>query len=334
MASLRTEITEIVTGLAMLGTGDVDWALRARSAAMANVTGPHWDRVSGARHDPAHEADFASAWANGLAFLNAADGLRGRIPRRVEWKGHDRLPTAADVPADLRVDHVYLVSCKYLSKILHNPSPTALFDRCLGERTAASVPDWYAEVAPRQYDELYAAARLALPALDLPEQHQSLDRNQRLALAAALRRTLPAPIGAVYRDFAFTVADCSARRWAMALGDLAARERMLWRLLRLSAAPYFILGSSRGSSLRLRIDTPWDWRQRYRLRAFEVWGEPAGQPLVRWQANVADRDAGADRSVRGHVEVRWSHGRFSGAPEAKVYLDTPHEAVPGYQPLV
>ena len=38
--------------------------------------------------------------------------------------------------------------------------------------------------------------------------------------------------------------------------------------------------------------------------------------------------------VGGHVEVRWSHGRFGGLPEAKVYLDTPHARVPGYFPLV
>jgi len=38
--------------------------------------------------------------------------------------------------------------------------------------------------------------------------------------------------------------------------------------------------------------------------------------------------------VQGHVEIRWSHGRFSGAPEAKVYLDTPHANVPVFHPLV
>jgi hypothetical protein len=37
--------------------------------------------------------------------------------------------------------------------------------------------------------------------------------------------------------------------------------------------------------------------------------------------------------VRGRVEIRWSHGRFSGSPEAKVYLDTPHVEVPGYHAL-
>jgi hypothetical protein len=48
---------------------------------------------------------------------------------------------------------------------------------------------------------------------------------------------------------------------------------------------------------------------------------------------VRDRLRDTDRTVEGHVEIRWSHGRFAGPPEAKVYLDTPHHDVPGYLPL-
>ena len=46
-----------------------------------------------------------------------------------------------------------------------------------------------------------------------------------------------------------------------------------------------------------------------------------------------DKAEGVERTVDGHVELRWSHGRFSGPPEAKVYLDTTHDGVPGYHPL-
>ena len=51
------------------------------------------------------------------------------------------------IPADLRIDHVYLVSCKYLSNILHNPGPARLFDRLLVGEQRSGV-DWFAEVAP------------------------------------------------------------------------------------------------------------------------------------------------------------------------------------------
>ena len=48
---------------------------------------------------------------------------------------------------------------------------------------------------------------------------------------------------------------------------------------------------------------------------------------------MRERDTRTERVVDGHVEVRWSHGRFAGRPEAKVYLDTHHAEVPGYFPL-
>jgi hypothetical protein len=108
---------------------------------------------------------------------------------------------------------------------------------------------------------------------------------------------------------------------------------MLWRLLRMGSAPYFVLGSSATRSLRLRIATPWDWKQLFGLVRFEVFAQEGGQPRVGWLATVRERASGQLHEVSGHVEVRWSHGRFGGLPEAKGYLDTHHHLVPGYFPL-
>jgi len=53
---------------------------------------------------------------------------------------------------------------------------------------------------------------------------------------------------------------------------------------------------------------------------------------VEWKA--PQRPPGDDViQIDGHVEIRWSHGRFVGSPESKIYLDTPHVDVPGYNPL-
>jgi len=86
--------------------------------------------------------------------------------------------------------------------------------------------------------------------------------------------------------------------------------------------------------LRLRVDAAWDWSQAFELRSLTVSPRLAGQPEVGWQAVIAGRNDHTEHIVDGHVEVRWSHGRFMGSPEAKVYLDTPHTRVPGYHPLV
>ncbi|MGH7734449.1 MAG: hypothetical protein ACREOE_12305, partial [Gemmatimonadales bacterium] len=126
----------------------------------------------------------------------------------------------------------------------------------------------------------------------------------------------------------------TAERWRAVLAAAPAREAALWRLLRMGNAPYFVLGSSTSGPLRIRVATPWDWRLRFRLRGFEVEPQAGGQPRVGWQALIEERNSGRVRPVVGHIEIRWSHGRFAGNPEAKVYLDTPHREVPGYFELM
>jgi hypothetical protein len=392
MPSDRTTVTELGTGLGMLGLASVEESVRSRTPVMHSLSPEMWDRLGRLYSGGAYEAEFHAAWANGQAFLAAGDGLRGRLPQVVEWKGTGRAPGDEVAPIDLRVDHVYLISCKYLSKILFNVSPASIFDSLLfggpgrGARAAREVlpggGDWYAEVAPTEYDALYECVRLAacraqtappptpsarredpvrpaaavaLPGLggdetaevptpdaaradatppalrDLPSRAVDLTMSQRSALGHWLRPGWPPGAKDLYTALSRAVTRASARRWEAAMDERGGTgEAMLWRLLRIGSAPYFVLGSSAERSLRLRIATSWDWRQQFQLIGITMEGQPGGQPRVGWEALVRDRSSYEVHSVAGHIEVRWSHGRFGGLPEAKGYLDTPHHLVPGY----
>lgn len=344
MPSLRTTITELGTGLGMLGYGCVDEALSARPPEMVSVSPETWERLQFTRKGGAYDLEFDTAFDNGKAFLSARDGLRQRRPLMIEWKGSHRAPGDEVAPIDLRVDHVYLVSCKYLSKILLNASPFHLFDNLLAGPHGRRGADWYEEVAPAEYDALYQrircelsasgellpAGRLPLHGAELPVSPSQLSSSDREVLRHALSRGWPGTTGDAYRALANQVSKVSAARWSQALEVQESREPMLWRLLRMNAAPYFVLGAAPGSVLRLRIATPWDWRQRFRLESFDVAAQSGGQSRVGWAAVVRDRTLGGMTEVRGHVEVRWSHGRFGGPPEAKCYLDSSHGEVPGY----
>jgi hypothetical protein len=330
VADLRTTITEVVTGAGMLGFDDVEAAIAARPDALVHVPPETWDVLARAWKEHRHPDVFTASLMNGRHFLAARDALRGRRPLLVEWKGAHRAPGDEVVPADLRVDHVYLVSCKYLSRIVVNASPHHLFDRLLAGGHGRRGGDWFREVAPQEHDALYASVRRSVD-LELPADVDALDAAQRRALGQALRHGWPDGAAEWYRALVERTALESARRWQAAAQGAA--EAVLWRLLRIGSAPYFVLGASPRGFLRLRIATPWDWRHQFELRAFEVEPRPGGQPVVAWRAHVRDRDRTEERIVRGHVEVRWSHGRLAGPPEAKVYLDTPHDDVPGYFPL-
>lgn len=352
VADVRTDLTEIVTGLGTLGFPDAEHAVAAAPRALLGVDPAVLERVGVHLDDPKFAALARTAFANGAAFLSATEALRGRVPHRVEWKGPHKPPGFETVPADLRIDHVYLVSCKYGSDILHNVSPAHLIDRHLAQKRRHATVDWFAEVAPEAYVDLYRHT-LSWSGLDLPAEVAQLDRDQRRGLRAALPPgRWPDELAEEYRSFVGEVARASAQRWSDAITTPAQREELLWRLLRLQSAPYFVLGQSRsGEPLRYRVDTPWDFRRRYELESFEVFAEPAGQAVVRWRAVVRVRPDAPDpprpapeglpfepaddrRTVEGRVELRWSHGKFSGNPEAKVYLATPPHDVPGYTPLL
>jgi hypothetical protein len=379
--------------------------VRSRTTVMRSLSPEVWDQLASLRTGGAYDAEFHAAWENGRAFLSAVDGLRGRLPNVVDWKGTGRAPGDEVAPIDLRIDHVYLVSCKYLSNILFNVSPAHVFDYLLiagqtrSSRAAREIlpggGDWYAQVAPVDYQALYEEVRhslrhedtttaapvaptgrglertrrgparpagaVSLPGLDeregagngsardaaarrpgvlpavlahLPPRAVDLTSEQRDALGQWLRPGWPRGAKSLYADLSNAVARASVRRWDAAMGvGGGTGEAMLWRLLRIGSAPYFVLGSSAARSLRLRIATSWDWRQQFQLISVSMEAQAGGQPRVGWEAVVRDRVSNEVHEVVGHIEVRWSHGRFGGLPEAKGYLDTPHHLVPGYFPL-
>lgn len=333
MPDTRTAVSEIVTGLGLFGFRDLGRALAARPRFIANVDDEVYDQLDSAFASGEHADVFAVAWANGQRFARSTDGLRGRPPWTVEWKGPHKPPAYEQIPADLRVDHVYLLSCKYGSKILQNASPANLFDRALNARKT-SAEDWFATVAPTSYGELYRAALEHTGLVGLPADPSRLEREQRTALRRALPGRWPEELREQWELVAFEIARASAARLLDKISNKADREAFVWRLLRLQAAPYFVLGADlKGTPLHYRVTTPWDFRARFQLRSVDVWGEHAGQPMVRWRIDAHDRELDIERVVEGHVEVRWSHGKFGGVPEAKIYLDTPHHDVAGYQPL-
>ncbi len=335
MPSLRTEVTELATALGMFGVDSLDELLAGPvPEAFEGVGIADWERLRAARAARAHDHDFLAAWNNGRAFLMASDGLRGRPPARIEWTGGRRDPGDDVVPADLRVDHVYLVSCKYLSKVLHNASPVAVFERSLrGARTRADH-DWFDRVAPAEHQALYQAVRRAYGSdLGLPEAVHALTKSDRGQLRRRIPRDWNAECVAAYSELVNRTERVSLDRWLDSLPTSRDQQAMLWRLLRLGGSPYFVLGTSRAATVRLRVGTPWDFTAHHSLRSFELDAGGTGQPTVRWRATCRCPDTGDDVVVDGHVEIRWSHGRFGGPPEAKVYLDTPPSAVPGYFPL-
>lgn len=335
MSDVRTEITEIVTGLAMLGYQDVQRALEVRPRHITHVDEPVFNRLDTAWASGRFGSEFSTAWDNGSAFARSSLGLRGRPPWTLEWKGHHKPASKAieTIPADLRIDGVYLISCKYGSRILHNAGPVALFDHHLAPSGPVVRANWFELVAPDAFRAVWQPvfAGVGLPSTATPSTTSKEDRK---LIKQALDLSPVVTTSSEYRSFVEAVSQRTALRWRLRLNSCAAKRELYWRLLRMQASPYFVLGARHdGSTLRYRIDTPWDFHRRYGISAVDLAPGSRGQPSVNWSITVTDRVTGIDAVVTGHVEVRWSHGKLNGSPEAKVYLDTDPLQVPGYDAL-
>lgn len=329
MPDLRTAATEIGTALGMLGYKSFVEAVNRRPSELINVSSAYFDQLVQIVPSHPYYRIATTAFANGESFLHSAEGLRERIPARIEWKGPARPPGYEMLPADLRVDHVYLISCKYQSKVLMNSSPSNLFDNLLNSRSPTIGDDWYALTAPDEYEHLYGEVRKYLKD-QIPSSISLLSNADREIIKNQLPRKWPSELQAPYDTFCEVVSNITTARWSASLTSRRVEETLLWRMLRLSESPYFILGADANRTIRVRIATPWDWRQLFRIEDFRVWSQQSGQPRVEWEATVALTNMPKTQTVRGHVEIRWSHGRFCGRPEAKIYLDTAHDQVPGY----
>jgi hypothetical protein len=326
----RTTVTELATALGMFPYPDVRSALAARPEAL-HISDGTWGRLTELHGAGQFTDEFATAFANGRAFLEAPDALCGRRPRLVEWTGGRRPPGDEVAPVDLRIDHVYLVSCKYLSRNIANPSPARLFDGLLATTGDWDQTDWYRRTAPEEYRALYAACREATGLGDLPDDPVELTAEQKQRLRRALPgRAYPAEAQELYRALCRRVSVDSAERWRENVARQRGQERLAWRLLRIGNATYYLLGADAKRSLRLRIASPWDWRQAFEFLDLDIRPASAGQPQVDWSVSYRERSSAKDRVVEGHVEVRWSHGRFVQPPEAKIYLDTATDEIPGY----
>lgn len=341
MPSFRTLITEITTGLGMLGKNNLNKVLEGSIPEIIfNVTDDDWQTLCECYQDPQYVEIFSQAWDAGKSFFEAIEGLRNQQPFRIEWKGSHVPPASWEkIPSDLRVNHVYLISCKFGSKILLNTSPANLFNYLLEPSIKSTNTNWYEYVAKSEYQLFYESCLKLISNSNFPESVKELNSKQRQILKSQLNGRLPEDQNKAYKALSEAVSTQSVQQIYDKLSDnpsklLANKEQLYWRLIRLESAPYFGLGiSPRNGKMFFRVATPWDFRKLFEFVDLEFRSKSAGQPTVNWQAKIHEKKTCIDTLVEGHVEIRWSHGRFNGSPEAKIYLDTPHHQVPGYFPL-
>ena len=190
-----------------------------------------------------------AAWANGQAFLHADRGparaaargwSSGRAPPRrpaTRWCRPTSASTTCGCQLQVPVEGARQRRAQPASSTAAWPAGPA--------RTAG---DWYAEVAPDAYQALFALVRrrarhpcVAAAARRRPHARRTAPSCAPTSTRGWSRRRA----GRLPRRWPSTVGKASADRWRRALAKRTEAEAVLWRLLRIGSAPYFVLGAQR-----------------------------------------------------------------------------------------
>jgi hypothetical protein len=334
MSKEKTIITEIATAIGASGSLDLAGTFTSDSPpkVFEGIDVEVWSEIRDLYFSQSFSTLFQESFDSGRYFFEADQGLRFRSPLSVEWKGPHKPPELDPLPADIRIDHVFIVSCKNVSKILRNASPASVFDEALNSQKK-SPKDWYLETAHEQYCQLLSEVVSLYGLSGFPVSPDELSPNQRDQLKSVLKSGWPKSLEKTVKAFIHEVGHQSASRLHKKLATKREQEQFYWRVIRCQSSPYFILGNQPSGPMRLRVLTPWDIQRLYEFQSFELEPGQTGQPEVEWKAHHVDRETQEIRTTQGHIEIRWSHGKFCGSPEAKIYLDTPHANSTGYIPI-
>lgn len=334
MSREKTLITEIATAIGTAGSLDLAGTFSSTfpPKVFDGIDEEVWSELRELYLSQSFSTLFQESFESGRYFFEADKGLRSRIPLSIEWKGPHKPPELDPLPADIRIDHVFIVSCKNVSKILRNASPSSVFDGALNSQKK-SFQDWYFETASDPYCQLLGEINALYNFPEFPDNPTELNRAQRDSLKEALADGWPKSLEQSVKAFVLAVGEESASRLREKLVSKRDQEQFYWRVIRCQSSPYFILGSQPAGPMRLRVLTPWDIQRLYDFHSFELEAGHVGQPEVKWMARHIDKETQQIRTTEGHIEIRWSHGKFCGSPEAKIYLDTPHATATGYLPI-
>lgn len=262
---------------------------------------------------------------------------------KIEWHGKKRQMSTVTISKDLCVNSNSYISVKADSDVVFNLSPFNLFTAVpSGVASATREENWFLKAAPQAYQNLYLFVRKILleekilPEDVLPETAADFEKKASKKTRKAIQKKLEklngklsAEFTRLYRQMCHDVALYSANTFSENRLNVrttqmrGADELILKTFLRLNSAPYFLAGSDGGKIFAVEIPDITRWSSQWNLEKIEPSADTSrGQCVVNITLHVKNKNKKSEViELPYHAEIRWSHGKFCGNPEGKLYKD-------------
>jgi tRNA A-37 threonylcarbamoyl transferase component Bud32 len=347
MPTPKTECTELSVGFGLLGLDPL--------RVSASQIGSYWvDTLSArkfsefTRKFSAEESYYRRFFAIGVNLCHSHKLFKNTNITTVRWEGPQQQASSVTIPIDLIAANTP-VSVKADSNIVCNRSPHILFvSDPGGTLSPARSENWYTVVALNMYQSLYDLVH-GMVGLNLPvsvvEYHQTVRGVGRKRLGKAIQALSDADIdqfNQLYTSFCHEVAHQSAELFNRTLNQSLAgpiknsiTENIIRRFFRLGDSEYVLCGLDGNDDFGVTVPALTAWK-RGGWSFKRLIARPdllRGQSVVNFELVIEERDKRKEHCFPFHAEVRWSHGKFAGNPEAKLYKEFAWTDVPFFQQI-
>ena len=97
---------------------------------------------------------------------------------------------------------------------------------------------------------------------------------------------------------------------------------------RINGVAYYLLGSEKNKPFAVELPSSSKWIKKYEFLNIEAIPKKAGQPEVVLNFSFRDKETNLISKIPLKIEIRWSHGKFCGNPEAKVHKQWSYTGLP------
>lgn len=256
----------------------------------------------------------------------------------ITWTGKEKLKEYGSVGHDLMVDALDLrISVKENAQLFQNPSPFKVFEkwpRGIFEQSRDS--DWFMYTAIEELNNYYL--KCTGPKFsgykDIAAYYENVngkdERKKFSTFVAELHSSSNAAVLASYDQLCRKVSNKSAEIFnANISASLSGSNKQLSSnkslaklfafYFRLDSNRYTLCGTENSTSFAVEVLDLENWEKNFEIVGVTAEALTRGQPEVLLSFDFLDKKNQKKFSRKIRSEVRWSHGKFCGNPEGKLY---------------
>jgi hypothetical protein len=262
---------------------------------------------------------------------------------KVIWTGMETGLNHGPVARDLLIDNTDIrISVKENAQLFQNPSPVKVFDKWpRGLFDKSRDGDWFLTVANKELNDYYqACGGQKLTGQKTVEDYyknitgtDSSGSNRRKKLANHVKNlhdqnnseTLQA-----YKKLCIKVSEASANIFNTNLektfpiiktGKFKAEDliQLFSFFFKLDRSEHILCGTEDNTGFAVLIRSLADWEKQFSITNIIAIPLDAGQPEVLITFSFLDKTSNTKFDYSIQCQIRWSHGKFCGNPESKLY---------------